>query len=251
MSTAIIWFRRDLRLADNPALQALLEDGHSPVPVFIHDEPDPDWQTGQASSWWLHHSLVALKQSLQQLGSDLLVYSGNTHQQLSKIIDKSGAQAVNWNRCYEPAFVKRDEALKKQLEQNGTRASSHSAGLLREPWQLLKKDGTPYRVFTPFWKTLVKPGPSRDPVTTPDTLPALAGTRTLDSQAIESLQLLPAIHWDKAFYDHWTPGENGAWRSIEDFCDSRLIDYGSDRDIPEKTGTSRLSAHLHLSLIHI
>ena len=75
MSTAILWLRRDLRLADNPALQALLQDGHLVVPVFIHDEPDPDWLTGGASAWWLHHSLVALKQALQQLGSELLICS--------------------------------------------------------------------------------------------------------------------------------------------------------------------------------
>jgi len=75
VSTAIIWFRRDLRLADNPALQACLADGHLPVAVYIHDEPDTHWRLGAASAWWLHHSLVALKQSLQQLGSDLLILS--------------------------------------------------------------------------------------------------------------------------------------------------------------------------------
>ena len=113
MSTAILWFRRDLRLADNPALQALLQDGHVPVPIFIHDDPDPDLPLGDASAWWLHHSLVALEQSLQQQGSDLLILSGDARQQLSSLINQTGAEAVYWNRCYEPAFVKRDEALKR------------------------------------------------------------------------------------------------------------------------------------------
>ena len=94
MSTAILWFRRDLRLADNPALQALLRDGHLPVPVFIDDEPDPAWQTGAASAWWLHHSLVALKQALQQRGSDLFISSGDTQRQLTQLIQKTGAEAV-------------------------------------------------------------------------------------------------------------------------------------------------------------
>ena len=245
MPAAILWFRRDLRTADNPALQALLQDGHIPVPVFIHDEPDPDWQTGAASAWWLHHSLGALKQTLQQLGSDLYIYSGDTQRQLAQLIQKTGAEAVYWNRCYEPAFVIRDEAIKKHLRHQGINVYSHSAGLLREPWQHLKKDNTPYRVFTPFWKSLCKIGPSRDPGATPDVLPALPGSKQLHSQSIESLGLLPAIHWDMAFYSHWQPGEDGAWNTIEDFCDTRLNDYKTDRDIPEINGTSRLSAHLH------
>lgn len=249
MSTAILWLRRDLRLADNPALQALLQDGHLVVPVFIHDEPDPDWLTGGASAWWLHHSLVALKQALQQLGSDLLICSGDSWQQLSQLAQQTGAEAVYWNRCYEPAFVKRDETIKAQLRQQGIDAYSHSAGLLREPWQHLKKDNTPYRVFTPFWKLLGKTGPSRDPAASPDTLPALAGNNKTDSQTIESLRLLPTIHWDKAFYSHWSPGENGAWHAVEEFCDDRLIDYSMNRDHPEKTGTSHLSAHLHFGEI--
>ena len=230
-------------------MQALLQDGHIPVPVFIHDEPDKDWQTGAASAWWLHHSLVALKQALQQLGSDLFIYSGNTQQQLSQLIQNTGAEAVYWNRCYEPAFVIRDAAIKKQLRHHGINASSHSASLLLEPRQLLKKDNTPYRVFTPFWKSLVKTGPSRDPVASPDTLPAVDGKYKTYTQTIESLRLLPAIKWDKDFNSHWNPGENGAWRGLEDFCNDRLIDYSRNRDQPEKTGTSQLSAHLHFGEI--
>ena len=172
MSTAIIWFRSDLRLADNPALQALLQDGHLPIAVYIHDEADPDWPLGGASAWWLHHSLVALRQSLQQLGSDLMILSGDAQQQLSKLIEKSDVEAVYWNRCYEPALAKRDATLTAHFKQRGIDVYDCNASLLREPWQLLKKDGTPYRVFTPFWKSLYAIGPSRDVVTVPERIPA-------------------------------------------------------------------------------
>jgi deoxyribodipyrimidine photo-lyase len=249
MSTAVLWFRRDLRVADNPALQALLQDGHTPIPVFILDEPDPDWPLGGASAWWLHHSLVALKQSLQQMGSDLLIFDGDTRQQLSQLVRQSAAEAIYWNRCYEPAFVRRDEALKSHFKQLGVRACSYSASLLREPWQHLKKDDTPYRVFTPFWKALHKIGPSRDTVITPDRLPTDTQAGLPDSIPLESLKLLPEVHWDKAFYDHWRPGEDGAWKALEGFCESRLNNYKTNRDIPEITGTSRLSAHLHFGEI--
>ena len=249
MSTAILWFRRDLRLADNPALQALLKDGHTPVPVFIADEPDPQWPLGSASAWWLHHSLIALQQSLRQLGSDLLILSGDTQQQITQLIHTSGATAVYWNRCYEPAYIERDKQLKTQLQLAGTQALSFSANLLREPWQQLKKDGTPYRVFTPFWKSLYQAGPSREPVVRPDRLPPLSNIKLPASRPVESLGLLPAIDWDRAFYDHWQPGEDGAWRALEAFCESSLHGYKADRDIPEKSATSRLSAHLHFGEI--
>ena len=121
--------------------------------------------------------------------------------------------------------------------------------MLREPWQHLKKDGTPYRVFTSFWKSLYKVGPSRDSVTIPDHLPAAPKNRLPKSPPIESLRLLPTLHWDKAFYQHWQPGEDGAWNALKDFCDGRLIGYKTDRDIPEISGTSRLSAHLHFGEI--
>jgi deoxyribodipyrimidine photo-lyase len=105
MSPALLWFRHDLRLADNPALQALIDSGHTPLPVYIHNEPDTDWKTGAASNWWLHHSLVALQQSLQQHGSDLLVFQGNPEGILTRLLQQTGADRLAWNRCYEPAGI--------------------------------------------------------------------------------------------------------------------------------------------------
>ena len=108
-----MWFRRDLRLADNPALQALLDNGHTPVPVYIHDEPDPDWPLGSASAWWLHHSLLSLRDSLRQRGSKLLVVSGESLRILLRLVDSTGATGVYWNRCYEPALIERDKEAEK------------------------------------------------------------------------------------------------------------------------------------------
>jgi len=249
VSTAIIWFRSDLRLADNPALQALLQDGHRPLAVYIHDKADPDWPLGSASAWWLHHSLVALRQSLLQLDSDLLIFSGDAQQQLSKLIESSEVKAIYWNRCYEPALARRDAILKAHFKQRDINVHDCNASLLREPWQLLKKDGTPYRVFTPFWKSLYAIGPSRDVVTVPEHIPAPPGSKRADSLPIDSLGLLPRVAWDKAFYTRWQPGENGAWNTLKSFCETRLNRYKTDRDFPQESATSRLSAHLHFGEI--
>jgi deoxyribodipyrimidine photo-lyase len=249
MPPALLWLRRDLRLADNPALQALIAAGHTPLPVYIHDEPDNDWPTGAASAWWLHHGLTALQQSLRQHGSDLLIYQGDPATVLPAVLRQSGADRVAWNRSYEPARVKHDARIRQTLERQGYHVSTHRAALLREPRELLKKDGTPYRVFTPFWKQLHRSGPGRDVIAASDALPSFDASRFRDSLAIDALELLPATGWDQAFYTCWKPGEAGAWQTLQDFIDDKLLDYPTCRDLPAVDATSRLSAHLHFGEI--
>jgi deoxyribodipyrimidine photo-lyase len=249
MSTAVLWFRRDLRLADNPALQAIIDAGHTPVPVYIQDEPESEWPIGEASAWWLHHSLGALKESLQQCGSDLLVYRGNPETILAELLQQSRADMLAWNRCYEPAQAQRDERIRQSFTRQGYTVSCHNATLLREPGDNLKKDGTPYRVFTPFWKALHHTGPARQAIPASESLPALDAGNLPASQPLATLELLPAINWYQAFPRHWKPGEAGAWEAFTGFCENRLSDYPTDRDIPEVSGTSRLSAHLHFGEI--
>ena len=249
MSTAILWLRRDLRLDDNRALLALLKDGHVPIPVYIHDEPDPDWPLGAASAWWLHHSLSALTKDLQQVGSRLLVLQGDTRKLLQRLIKTTGAVAVYFNRCYEPAYMRRDEALGQALTRSQIEVHSYGGALLREPAQLLKQDGTHYRVFTPFWKALQKAGPAHQPGERPTKLAVPPRTGLEEESSLEVLGLLPRIPWDSQFYAHWQPGEAGAWRALQVFCEQHLIDYPSARDRPAMLGTSRLSPHLHFGEI--
>ena len=244
-----MWFRRDLRLADNPALQALLDNGHTPVPVYIHDEPDPDWPLGSASAWWLHHSLLSLRDSLRQRGSKLLVVSGESLRILLRLVDSTGATGVYWNRCYEPALIERDKGIRKALGEKGIETCSYSGLLLREPWQHLKKDGTPYRVFTPFWKALSGRGPSRAVIEPAGRLAAVRVDTPCTVQEVEALDLLPAVDWDRSFYEHWEPGEDGAWNTLNGFTDNAALDYTSSRDIPAEPATSCLSAHLHFGEI--
>ncbi|MCG6867085.1 MAG: deoxyribodipyrimidine photo-lyase, partial [Thiogranum sp.] len=249
MSPALIWFRRDLRLADNPAWQALIDEGHTPIPVYIHDEPDADWPLGEASAWWLHHSLISLQQSLRKHGSDLLIFKGHPENLLPKLLQQARTGRLAWNRCYEPACTARDARIRQALERGGYHISCHNAALLREPRELLKKDGTPYRVFTPFWNKLLSIGPSRKAITVREPPPAFDTERFTDSLSVDSLGLLPKVNWDKAFFAHWQPGEGGAWKALQDFHDHKLLDYPVRREMPAYSGTSLLSAHLHFGEI--
>ena len=102
MSSVIVWFRRDLRLADNPALIAALESGRAIVPVYVHaPHEERPWQPGAASSAWLHRSLLSLDADLRSRGVRLVLRVGDSLDELEKLVEQTQAEAVYWNRLYE------------------------------------------------------------------------------------------------------------------------------------------------------
>ena len=247
--TAIVWFRQDLRLSDNPALSAALANHQRVIPVYILEQKGAsEWRDGAASRWWLHHSLKALARSLRELGSRLIVRSGDQSQRLlHELVSETGATHVYWNRLYEPDHIARDKAIKKSLIDQGLAVNSSNSKLMHEPWEITKADGGPFRVFTPFWKACTRLGLDRNPDAAPERMPAVS-TR-LKSTRLESLGLLPEIRWDYAFASHWQPGEHGAEQNLEAFLDDAAIHYDEDRNRPDLAGTSMLSPHLHFGEI--
>ncbi len=243
MSVAIVWFRRDLRLADNPALRAALQKHARVLPVYIHapDEEAP-WQPGAASRWWLHHSLGALDAALHRCGARLHVAAGATLTVLHELVAATRADAVYWNRLYEPAVIARDTALKQALRAGGVDAQSFNANLLFEPWDIATAQQTPYKVFTPFWRNARARLQARPPLPTPRRIESIevAGALTIDQ-----LALRPRIAWDAGFGEAWQPGEAGASRNLRHFCAGAIGDYPTARDLPDRPGTSRLSPHQH------
>ena len=248
MPTALVWFRHDLRLDDNPALRAALEQGFTPVPVYLHaPDEEGEWTPGAASNAWLHRSLAALDADLQRRGSRLLRRHGSSAASLDALLDETGAQAVFWNRKYEPATQPRDAALKKTLRERGVQVESFKGVLLFEPWDLATQQGTPYKVFTPFWRAALSQWRVPEPWTAPAQLPSV--DTALRSEPLDVWKLAPSLGWDAGFWGTWTPGEAGAREALEVFIDGALNGYRSDRDRPDRTGTSRLSPHLHFGEI--
>ena len=248
MECALLWFRNDLRLADNPALDGLLRAGLAPIPVYIH-APDEHggWAPGAASDAWRLRSLRALDADLRARGSRLQVLHGPTHDVLAQLVAATGAKAVYWNRRYEPAIEARDAAVKQALRADGIDARSHSGALLFEPWQVQSLAGDPYKVFTPFWRTALKQWRLPALQAVPERLPAPPALPGV--VAIDALGLAPRLPWDRGFWDEWVPGEAGAHAALERFATDALDGYGGNRDIPALRGTSRLSPHLHFGEI--
>ncbi|MFP4207220.1 MAG: cryptochrome/photolyase family protein [Wenzhouxiangella sp.] len=243
-STAIVWFRRDLRLADNPALARACREHDRIVPLYIHDPAaEGRWAPGAASRWWLHGSLDGLAAELARCGSRLLIASGDTATELARVRRVTGAGAVYWNRVYEPAFVGRDRRLKADLRAAGVAAISCPGSLLFEPWELLKGDDTPYLVFTPFWKQMQRRWSPPAASCKPQTLPPPA--RWPASVDLDDLGLLPEHDWAGEFAGRWSPGEAAAQERLETFVADAVVAYEQGRDRPDRQATSRLSPHLH------
>ncbi len=247
MSTALVVFRRDLRLADNPALSAACAAHARVLPVFIHaPNEEGDWPAGAASRWWLHHSLAALDARLRTHHAGLHLRQGDTLDELRELIRHSGASAVYWNRLYEPTAIARDTRIKSALREEGIEVHSHNAALWCEPWQITTQQGDPYKVFTPYWRKLR----AQLQVIEPLPEPAFHGWRALpDGLPLSALDLLPLVRWDGGLAKTWQPGEQGAQELLEIFADDAIGDYAHARDLPARHGTSRLSPHLHFGEI--
>jgi deoxyribodipyrimidine photo-lyase len=249
----IVWFRLDLRLADNPALRAAVEAarpaGIIPVYIWAPEEETP-FAPGAASRVWLHDSLRALSTALAARGSRLILRVGPTLETLLDLAETTGARAVFWNRRYEPAVVARDGRVVAALRARGLTTATElglpSANLLWEPEALTTKAGQPFRMFTPFWRAC-RAQPPFDPMPAPGKMPS--PRRWPASQPLAALGLRPQLGWDAGLRAVWSPGEAGAHARLNRFVRHGLPRYARDRDRPDLDASSRLSPHLHFGEI--
>lgn len=247
-AATLLWFRQDLRLRDNDALRAAAARGLPVIPVYIWaPDEEGDWPPGAASRWWLHQSLAALDADLRQHGLKLILRAGPTLKALRALIAESSADAVYWNRRYEPAAQQRSTVVKQALHRDGIDVRSFNSTLLIEPSEFLNLSGKPYQVYTPFMRQVLQRTEPPSPTAIPRSLPPPA--RWPASAALASFELLPRIAWYRTLASTWQPGERGALARLKRFLDSRLAAYATARDLPAEQGTSGLSAHLHFGEI--
>ena len=246
MTPVLVWFRNDLRLADNPALRWAAQTGRPVIPVFVRDETTGR-PIGWASRWWLHGSLRALAGSLEALGSRLVLRRGAAASVIEGLARETGAAAVCWNRRYEPGLFELDRAIEDRLRRLALAPRTSSAALLFEPTAIRTRNGSPYRVFAPFWRRCLaqgfrRPLPAPAALTSPSTWPA---SEPLDGWRLRR----PCPGRPSDLGVRWQPGEASACSRLEDFVRAGVTAYGSQRDRPGTPGTSRLSPHLHFGEI--
>ncbi|MES2171955.1 MAG: deoxyribodipyrimidine photo-lyase [Actinomycetota bacterium] len=229
---SIVWLRDDLRLADNPALTAAAERGE-PVAILylLDDTSDGIRPLGAATKWWLD-------QSLRSMDAPVILRRGAAGVELPKLVGELGAGAVFWNRRYGGPQRAVDAALKTALRDSGLEVRSFQGSLLHEPWTVSTGSGTPFRVFTPFWRACLEAGGPRRPLPVPD----------FESITAPGVDLELTQHWPNDLPAHWTPGEVGAQAQLERFV-RESDDYARARDEPARDATSHLSPHLRFGEI--
>ena len=240
---AVVWFRDDLRVADNPALTAAAGSGMPVVCVYVLDDESPGVRApGGASRWWLHHSLTALSAALDALGGSLTIRRGPAERVIGDLLAETDAAAVFWNRRYGEAERTVDEAIKTQARDDGREASSFGANLLFEPWTIRTGSGTPFSVYTPFWRACLASPEPRKPMDAPG---SIAGAPPLDGLTVTGLGLLPTHpDWSAGLQETWEPGEDAAHEALARFLNEDVAAYKADRDTPGIDATSRLSPRL-------
>lgn len=283
----IIWFRRDLRLRDNPALYYAVKTGLPIICIYIHDdEGKSNRKFGEAIKWRLHHSLNSLKNDLREIGGDLLIFKGEHCRVLAELAERLNVRAVYCNRHYEPQNIKTEEKLKTDLSRLSCEFKTFKAGVIVEPWVMSSGSGTPYKVFTPFYKKIMNTGFDTDILPVPSNINAYSFCQTViasetkqspcllverdchtrarsfamtrecnvsdnvsDFYEINDLNLVPKIKWYQGFENKSEIGEKAALSKLDDFLRKSLSGYSQNRDFPSINGTSKLSSHLALGEI--
>lgn len=235
----LVWFRRDLRLGDHPALRAAMEEGPV-VPVFVLD-PQTE-KIGAAPRWRLGLGIAALQEALEAKGSRLVLRRGEAAEELAALAGETGARAIHYSRLYDQVARSRDDAVTAALEADGIAVHAHAGHLLHEPEGVATKAGDAYKVFTPFWNAI---GPRRvdAPLPSPREIPA--PSEWPRSDRLEDWALGAAMNRGGAVVERYAVvGERAASKRLRDFLDGPASKYASNRDRPDRNGTSGLSESL-------
>ncbi|CAN7479028.1 cryptochrome/photolyase family protein [Rossellomorea sp. LjRoot5] len=240
----IVLIREDLRIHDHPALYSACQEGNV-IPLYILDE---ETSLGEAKKWWLHRNIENYQHTLQSINGRLWLDKGKVEEVLSQWVKNTNAKAVYWNRIYDPDISQRDRTMAQSLSSQGIQVKTFEGTLLLPPWKIKKDDGTPYKVYSAYYRSLRKEEiPKPLPTLKRMEVPQLQN----DGVALNDLNLLPSIPWHNIMESIWDPGEEAAFKRMNSFLSKRLDDYSEGRDFPGKGLHSTLSPYLALGVISV
>jgi len=239
---AIVWFRRDLRLLDNPALHAALQTAPAIVPVFVLPDP-PHGDLGGASLWWLHGSLAALQNAIAAKGARLILRCGDPAHVLPEIAAQTNADCVHAGICPEPGWRAADTSTAAALSNAGRTLRLHQSLTLFDLDAPKTRSGGIYGMYTPYAnavRAIDLPGPL---LPEPDRIPSPPNLPPGDAR--DTWKLLPTRpDWAGGLRQTWTPGEAAARARARTFLRGAALHYESGRNLPGHDLTSMLSPHL-------
>jgi len=246
---ALIWFREDLRIGDQPALAAAIAPGLPVIALYVLDTMGGVRSPGGAFRWKLHGALNNLRAALATLNIPLVLQQGDAAETLESLIQTLQVDAVFWSRRYAPDAVAQDKAIMARLKSLGTTVESFNSKLLAEPWTVKTGAGGSFKVFTPFCRAArarhsdLRPRPAPDAAHPWDTPPDLGDD-------LESWGLTPASpawtepDWTEGLNARWPGGEAAAKARMHGFLEDGFKGYKDGRNLPAAPHVSGLSPYL-------
>ncbi|RDD41548.1 Deoxyribodipyrimidine photo-lyase [Trichoplax sp. H2] len=246
----LVWLRRDLRLIDNPALFHAAKRGQL-ITVYIFDEDcSGKRKAGQACLWWLYHSLKSLHNQLSQWNIPLIMKSGNdAFTILKELLDSYNADAIYWNRCYEPFEYNRDCSIEEKLKMENVTVETYQDRVLFEPWTIKTAKGGPVQIYVHFWNQCLSLPQPRKPYDKPKFKNQTGCQSKCDEPAV--WQRLAKLSQDMPMklQDFWHPGEEQAISKLKSFIKNSLNAYAEKSQCLRLNTTSNLSPYLHFGEI--
>jgi deoxyribodipyrimidine photo-lyase len=247
MSCSFVWLKDDFRISNNQALKALIEDDNKEkLAIYIYEEET--YLSCESQKWWLAKSLEIFQKKLVNLNISLDVIHENTSKTFKKLISNNSFNRIYWNKSCHVNDNITEEGIKKILKENNVFYKEFEANLLNPVEKIKKDDGTPFKVFTHYWKKAEQN--------------YLRNNHKFDDKKYKNYNhdlkknkniqaIYPKKHWYKKFEKYWEPGEENAEKILNNFINKSIENYAIDRDIPSIEGTSKLSPYLKFGQISV
>ena len=247
-STGIFWIREDFRINNNPALSFATSNHENVIALYIYNNNEFD-NKREAQKWWLFKSLESIKTELAKFKINLEILKGDELDIFSKLKKKDDV-CIYWNKIYEPDVISKGKKIRDLFIKNEIEYKYFKGNILNEFQEVTKNDGTPFKVFTPFWRTAeqiyLNQPPSKNYTVKKKTKAINFFKNSLDLKNI-----LPNKKWYEKFDKYWKVSENDSQKILKDLLENKIKYYGTNRDIPSINGTSRLSPYLKFGQIHV
>ena len=247
-STGIFWIREDFRIENNPALSFATQNHDNVIALYIYNNNDFDDQR-EAQKWWVFKSLETLKKELSDYKINLEIVKGDELEIFSKF-NKKDKLSVYWNKIYEPDVIAKGKKIRDLFIKNEINYKYFKGNILNEFQEITKNDGTPFKVFTPFWRNAeqvyLNQPPSKNYI-----VKKKIKKITYFKKCIEPIDILPKKNWYKKFEKYWKVSENDSKKILKNLIENKIKDYGTSRDIPSIEGTSKLSPYIKHGQIHV
>tara|TARA_B100000963_G_scaffold302654_1_gene275652 strand:- start:930 stop:2351 length:1422 start_codon:yes stop_codon:yes gene_type:complete len=244
----IVWIREDFRIDNNAALSYATQNHDNVIALYIYNNADYD-NKREAQKWWLSKSLEIFKKELSIYNINLQILKGDEFNIFSKI-NKKDKISIYWNKIYEPDIIKKGKKIRDIFLRNEINFKYFKGNILNEFQEVTKNDGTPFKVFTPFWKNAeqkyINSIPSKE-----HKIRKLKKSKIFFKNCIDPKNILPKKNWFKKFENYWEVSEQKSKKILKDLLENKIKDYGHSRDIPSIEGTSKLSPYIKHGQIHV